>query len=202
MNQELQQLIKEFEKEVWLFLDNDLPDARIEFWNQKLEVFPELNKYIEDYLLLSDLYDGSKDVRLESQKFNTMIEVALSTDKFWNKAINYFANLLSNETEFVFGKIAFASVLIIAAILISIVSNQPNPVVNMTNTINEELLDWDADFVDDQITKVGNLLKLTKDDDYRKYYKYKSTTTNVDKNINLINSNIEVLKEEINNKEL
>lgn len=202
MNQNINQLVQEFEKEVWLYLDQDLSDDRMEFWKQKIKEIPELNKYIDDYIAISELCIQSESDQLEIKKFNSMIDVAINTDSFLNKTQRYFSNLFSNDPEFVFGKIAFASVLIIAAVVISIVSNRPNPVVIMTNTINEELLDWDADFVDDQISKVGNLLKLTKDDEYRKYYRYKLTTTNVDKNINHINSNIKLLKEEINNKEL
>ena len=202
MNSELKQLIQEFEKEVWLFLDEDLSENRMEFWKLKLKEIPELNNYIEDYMLVSELYNETKDVELDVSKFNSMIDVALNTDSFLNKVRRYFSNLFSSESEFVFGKIAFASVLIIAAVSISIISNRPNPVINMTNTINAKLLDWDAEFVDNQINKVGNLLKLTKDDEYRKYYKYKLATKNVDKNINLINTNIEKLKAEINNKEL
>lgn len=202
MNQELNHLFQEFEKEVWLFLDEDLPEDRLEFWKQKLEEIPELNNYIKDYLLISDLYNANQNIDLDSLKFNSMIDVSINTNSFWQKVKRYFTGLLSNESEFVFGKIAFGSLLIIAAIVISIVSNQPNSIVKMTNTINEKLLDWNADYVDDQIFKIGNLLKLTKDNDYRRYYKYKLTSTKVDKNINHIDANIEALKEEINNKAL
>ena len=64
------------------------------------------------------------------------------------------------------------------------------------------MLEWDADFVDNQISKVGTLLKVAGDDDFRKYYKYKQSTSDVDKNLDLIYTNIKTLKEELNNKEL
>jgi hypothetical protein len=132
-----------------------------------------------------------------------MIDTTINKDSLFIKTINSFRNIFSSNSEFAFGKIAFASVLIIMAVVISFLSNRSNPVVNVTNSINAELLEWDADFVDNQINKVGDLLKVAKDDEYRKYYKYKlSTSKNVDKNINLLNKNIESLKEELNSKNL
>ncbi len=202
MSQEKNQLFKEFEKEIWLFLDNDLPDARMRFWNQKLDENPELNKCVEDYLAISELYNEDKNVDLDIDKFNHMVETAISKSFLWSKVKDFMDKLFSNESDLGFGKIAFASVLIVMAVAISLISNRPNPVVNLTKTINEKLLDWDADFVDNQISKIGNLLKVTRDEEYRKYYKYKLTTTSVEKNINHINVNIDKLKEEINNKEL
>jgi len=202
MNQEKDQLFKEFEKEVWLFLDNDLPKQKMEFWNKKLIEIPELKKLINYYRSISNLYKDSEEIELSSEKFDKMIDSALSKNTFFAKIKNFIQTLLSGESELAFGKMAFASALVIAAIVISIVSNRNNPVVKMTQTINEELLDWDADFVDEQIGKVGNLLKVTKDDEYRKYYRYNQSTSSVEKNINNINDNIKALKKEINNKNL
>jgi len=202
MNQGKNQLLKEFEKEFLLYLDGDLPKDRMKYWNQKLEEFPELNKCIEDYMFASETYAEVKEVHLEHQKLNTMIDTAIIQSSILNKIERFISNLLSSDNEFAFGKIAFGSALIIGAIIVSLLSNKPNPVDNLSETFNSELLEWDANFVDDQISRVGTLLKITKDDEYRKYYKYKLITTSVDKNINLINKNIKTLKEELNNKEL
>jgi hypothetical protein len=202
MNQEEKQLFHKFEKELWLFLDGDLPESRMIFWKQKIDELPELKYCIDEYRSISDAYAEELNIDIPEYKFDKMISKAISKISYFENIKLYIKKMFSTESEFVFGKIAFASALIIAAIFISIISNKTNPITNMKNTINHEVFDWDADFVDDQISKVGTLLKLTKDEDYRKYYKYKLTTNSVDKNINLINGNIETLKEEINNKEL
>ena len=104
--------------------------------------------------------------------------------------------------EFAFGKIAFTTVLIIGAIIVTIISDKPSPVIKVTENISSEILEWDADFVDSQISKVSNLIKVTSDEEYRKYYRYKKTSSNVDKNLNLITNSIEELKIKINNKKL
>ncbi|MCB0730429.1 MAG: hypothetical protein KDC88_05285 [Ignavibacteriae bacterium] len=202
MNQEEQQLYKEFEKQVWLFMDNDLPENKMQFWNEKLREIPELNNCITEYKRISNLYAEVKDVDLDLNKFNSMIDKAIKKDSFFTVINNSISGLFKDGSEFVFGKIAFASLLIIAAVIISLLSNRSNPVNNLSQKLNKSVLNWDAGFVDDQINSVGNLLKIAKDDDYRKYYKYKLTPTNMDKNINLINSNIENIKAEIEKENL
>ena len=202
MNQENNQLYNQFEKEVWLFLDGDLPDDRMLFWNEKLKELPELNKIIDEYKMVSDYYDNMKEVDLSLDKYNSTIDQVINKSSLKTKFKNYFLNVFSPESEFAFGKIAFASALIVAAVAISFLSNKPIKVVNITESINTELLDWDAEFVDDQISKMGNLLRVSRDEEYRKYYMYNQSTQNIDKNLNLINSNIKTLKEEINNKKL
>ena len=202
MNQENKQLYNQFKDEVWLFLDNDLPEERMEFWRLKLNEIPELEEIISDYRSVSEYYENVKEIDVGTDNYNKMIDKAIRKKTIPTKLKIFFENILLGESEFAFGKIAFASVLIIAAVLISVLSNKPNPVINITNTINADLLEWDADFVDDQISRVGTLLKVTQDDEYRKYYKYNVSPKNVDKNLNLINANIESLKKELNNKEL
>ncbi len=197
MKQEKNQLLNEFEKEIWLYLDNALSSERIKYWDEKLNEIPELNKFMQDYQIISDKYN-SNEFHLSDEKFNIVIDNAIKGNFIKSKILNYFENLLSTKSEFTFGKIAFASLLVIGAIIISIISNKPSPVINIVGTINSELLDWDAELVDTQISKISKLLKVAQDDDYRKFYKYNITSNNLDKKLNLINTNIENLKKELN----
>jgi len=203
MKQDKNQLYKEFEKELWLYLDKDLPEERMQFWENKISENPELSQYLEDYIEVSQMYGQISDSSsIDNTKFDMMIDKAITQNNILHKIENYFSNLFSTDTDFAFGKIAFASMLIIGAIAISLISNKPNPVVNFTESVNAELLEWDADFVDNQISKVGTLLKVASDEDYRKYYKYKMKSGSVEKNINLINNDIKSLKDELNSTEL
>ena len=202
MKQDKNQLYKEFEKEVWLYLDKDLPDERMKYWETKILEYPELDKYLEEYLETSRIYKQGNKFGLGDDKFNMMIDKAITKNTLSHKFQNYISKLFSTETEFAFGKIAFASVLIVVAIAISLISNRPNPVMKITETFNAEILDWDAGFVDNQIEKVGTLLKVASDEDFRKYYKYKMKSESVEKNLNLINRDIKSLKEELNSTEL
>ena len=44
MNQEEKQLFQKFEKEVWLYLDGDLSESRMNFWKQKIEEISRIEK--------------------------------------------------------------------------------------------------------------------------------------------------------------
>lgn len=196
------QLFKNFEKDVFLYIDNSLPKDKIDYWNQKLKEFPELYNCIEDYQYVSKKYNEANKVDLDRDKFNIIVDNVLDRKSIWKNAELYITKLFSSESEFAFGKIAFASALIIMAVVVSLISNRPNPVINLPKAIQSEILDWDANFVDNQIGRIEKLLKITKDEQYRKYYQYGLPASSIEKNIENINSNVTELKEEINNKEL
>lgn len=202
MRQEKEHLLNQFKEEYLLFLDNDLPKNRLLFWEEKIREYPELLELIDEYEYVQEKVNELNSVYLSDRSYNKIVDNVISTDSFGSKFNRFIMSLLSADGEFVFGKIAFATLLIIGAVVISIISNKPNPVVNLSETINDEILEWDAGFVDEQISKMGSLLKITKDDEYRKYYKYNMPANSVDKNINLINNNIDELKKELINKNL
>lgn len=201
MNQEKNQLFEKFSKESLLYMDGDLSKSRMEFWDQKLKEFPELNSILEEYKNISNRFNSHNFV-LSDEKFDFMIDKTISQKTIFAKIKTIIRNLFSSNIDFAFGKIAFASVLIIGAIVVTIISDRPSPVIKITEKISSEILEWDADFVDSQISKVSNLIKVSEDEEYRKYYRYKKTSSNVDKNLSQINNSIEKLKAKINNKKL
>lgn len=202
MKQEKEQLLNQFEEEYLLFIDKDLPNDRMLFWEEKIKEYPQLLQFIEDYEYVFNSFNEADKIKLDSQAYNEIVDKVIIEKSFSSNIKKFISSFLSADGQFVFGKIAFATLLIIGAIVISIISNRPNPVVSLSETINSEVLEWDAGFVDKQISKMGSLLKITKDDDYRKYYKYNLPANDVDKNIILINSNIDELKKELENKNL
>lgn len=202
MRQEKEHLLNQFEEEYLLFLDNDLPEDRLLFWEEKIREYPELLEFIDDYDFVQEKVKELNNIYLSDKSYNEIVDKVINTDSFGSKFKRFIMSLLSADGEFVFGKIAFATLLIIGAVIISIISNRPNPVVNLSERINADILEWDAGFVDEQISKMGSLIKITKDDEYRKYYKYNLPANSVDKNINMINNNIDELKKELINKNL
>lgn len=202
MNLSEDQLYKDFEKEVWLYLDNQLDEKRKLFWDNKIEKYPILKLYIDEYSAISNEYKSKNLIDIDDRRFNLMIENAVEKKSFIEKIKDFIINNFNTETKIGFGKIAFTSFLIIASIIISVISNKPNPINKFNKAINSELLEWNPKYFEKQINKVETMLKLTKDDDYKKYSKYGLTSENVDKNLNYIGSNIDELKKEINSKEL
>jgi hypothetical protein len=202
MNPKEDQLYKNFEKDIWLYLDKQLPNEKQIFWDDQLKNNHGLQEYLNNYLSISSDYKISTKVDIDDIKFDLMIEKAMSKNSFIHNVKQFFEDLFSTDSEFNFGKIAFASFLIVAAVIFSIVSDKTNPVNNFTKTINNKLLEWDPEYLETKVDKIENLLKLAKDEDYKKYYMYGLNSQNVDKNIHFIGNNINELKKDINNKEL
>ncbi len=202
MNLKENQSYKEFEKEIWLYLDKELSKERQIFWNEKLRQDQSLRNYLNEYLTIENDYKRSVKIDIDNNTFDLMIENAVSKSSFLQKVKQFIQEIFSTDSDFNFGKIAFASFLIITAVVFSIISNQSNPVNNFTKAINTQLLDWNPKYFQTKVDKIENLLKLTKDEDYKKYYMYGVPSQNVDKNINLIGNNINELKKEIKTNDL
>lgn len=202
MNIEKNQLVKDFEKEIWLYLDKDLPENRLKYWNEKISQNQSLENLLNEYHDLSEKYNRITNFEINNDKLNSIIEKATEKTSITNRIKDLFNKSLNSEKDIAFGKIAFASMLIVIAVLISIFSNKMNPIKKFTNNVNAELLDWNGDYIEKKIAKVGNMLRVASDEDYKKYSKYKLLPKDVKKNITLIDYNINVLKQEINNSEL
>ena len=96
MNLEKNQLFEEFERESWLYLDGDLPNARMEYWDQKLKEYPDLNNFLEEYKNVSNLF-VSHNVELSDDKFDLMIDNAIRNISMSSKFSNFISNLFSTS---------------------------------------------------------------------------------------------------------
>ncbi len=39
-------IIEEFGKDIWLYLDNDLPSERMDYWNNQIQTRPEIQRVL------------------------------------------------------------------------------------------------------------------------------------------------------------
>lgn len=194
-------LLLEFEKEIWLYIDKDLPEERIHFWTKAINENVELQNLLESTNSFSAMYNESSDYNLDNEIFDKIINQTISKKSTIVKIRNYFFNLLDQGEEHLPGKIVFASFLIICAIVISLVSNKPNSVKTVTNVVKSEILEWDPQTIDSQIKKIGTLLLFAKNDKYKKYYMNKIASNEWDKNTYGIESRIEKIKNDLGNNE-
>ncbi|MEE9432367.1 MAG: hypothetical protein V3V16_15075 [Melioribacteraceae bacterium] len=193
-------ILKEFEKEIWLYLDNDLSEERMLFWAKQIEQNKELEKEMK--LLESTLtFDcETTSYNLNEFTFNKMIDKTIN-QKSWSSSLkNYFSKLLFADEEHLFGKITFASLLVVFAVIVSLTSNNPNPTKTIVKTVKSEILEWDAKAVDKQISRIGTLLMLAKNDDYKKYYINKVSSNKWRKNTFEMESKITKLKNDLGNE--
>ncbi len=202
MEQEKNKLKKIFEEEVWLYLSNELSEGRMEFWKKKLDENFELKQILEESLQILDLYNQNNQYDINEEKYNSIIDNIVAK-KTLIQEINFkVSNFINRKNELQFGKIAFASILIIITIGISFLSKKETPLKKLSKEINDELLEWESKLFKDKLSNIETLIKITKDDDYRKYYKYNISSNNIEKNIDILNDKLKTLKKEINNHNL
>jgi uncharacterized radical SAM superfamily Fe-S cluster-containing enzyme len=133
------QLIKEFENEIWLYLDGDLPESRIQFWNEKINEVPEILETLNETKQVLNIYDSSVAADVNDTAFEKMLQRATVRVSLLDRVRRFISGLSStgDNPQSNIQKIAFGGVLVIAAMVIFILTEKPNPV----KTISADVLD-------------------------------------------------------------
>ena len=184
-------IIEEFEKDIWLYLDNDLPPERMNYWNNQIENKPEFRRVLAETQGFLSEYSNLTDEKLDKLKFERMIRKATKQERLFSKITSFFR--FNNESESLFPKLTFVTTLTIAAIVMLVLSQKPNPV----NKISNDLLDWDDEITNTQIQNISNSISLIENDDLKNYIIYKTSQDKWNSDINNIESQIHNLDDKI-----
>lgn len=189
-------IIEEFEKDIWLYLDNDLPAERMNYWRNQIQNKPEIKRVLtETQGLLTD-YNNLADDNLDQFKFESIARIAVKQEHLFLTIKSFFK--LSNESESFLPKMAFVTSLTIAAIVMLVLSQKPNPV----NKISSEFLDWDDEITNTQIQNISNSISLIESNDMKNYMLYKRNKVGWSKDIYKIENRIKSIDEKIMNTSL
>lgn len=151
-------ICKDFENEIWLYMDQSLPQERMNFWNKHVEQCTKCPALIrsEKSLLETCKYELAEDI-LDS-KFDMMISNAIRPHrKFSLKHIWIKNKEFSIKTKF-----AVISGLAVVAIVVSLITPQQNPV----KTVSSELLDWEGTKIDSQIENIQDKIEVINNDEW------------------------------------
>ena len=184
-------IIEEFEKDIWLYLDNDLPTERMNYWSNQIKNKPEIRRVLAETQGFLSEYSNLADEKLDKLKFERMIRKTTKQDRLFSKITSFFK--FNNESESLFPKLAFVTTLTIAAIVMLVLSQKPNPV----NKISNDLLDWDDEITNTQIQNISNSISLIENDDLKNYIIYKTSLNKWNSDINNIESQIHNLDDKI-----
>lgn len=184
-------IIEEFEKDIWLYLDNDLPVERMNYWSNQIQNKPEIKRVLmETQGFLTD-YNNLANEKLDNLKFERMIQISTKQERMFSKMKSYFK--FNDESESLLPKMAFVTSLTIAAIVMLILSQKPNPV----NKISSEFLDWDDEITNTQIQNISNSISLIENNDMQNYMLYKRSKGEWNRDINKIENKIQSIDEKI-----
>lgn len=184
-------IIEEFEKDIWLYLDNDLPVERMNYWSNQIQNKSEIKRVLmETQGFLTD-YNNLANEKLDNLKFERMIQISTKQERMFSKMKSYFK--FNDESESLLPKMAFVTSLTIAAIVMLILSQKPNSV----NKISSEFLDWDDEITNTQIQNISNSISLIENNDMQNYMYYKRSKGEWNRDINKIENKIQSIDEKI-----
>ncbi|MFA7227436.1 MAG: zf-HC2 domain-containing protein [Melioribacteraceae bacterium] len=154
---------REFEKEMWLFIADELPEDRMNFWKEHLSGCGSCLSGLEEGVKLSSVFKVESLVDLDDSRFNSMIENAA-----WKKRYNlknfFGTGTLFGEKGSIYGKAAFAGSLAVIAIIISLATHQSIKVEN----IPREVLDWNDSGITTQIKEIKEQIDFMSEDNWDK----------------------------------
>ena len=193
-------IIKEFEKEIWLYLDGDLLESRISYWNEKIENIPELLDMLNETKQVLNIYDSSVLNDVDDPAFEKMLNRATVRGTLLEKVKRFMSALnspgVSGESNV--NKIAFGGVLVIAAMVIFLLTDKPNPV----KTISGDVFDWDAEAISEQLVDIHNFLSVAQNDKMREFILYKQTSDDWSRSVYTIEQRLQKLNKETDDKSL
>lgn len=188
------QLIEQFEREVWLYLDNDLSPERMKFWNEKIVEHKELKSLLNENRKLIKLYKNVPLSEFSEVRYSEIVSQAVKKKNTVSDFIQKI-NPFKIEKGRIFSpvKIAFGGAMAAAAVVILLLSNKPNPIKNLSN----EILDWNSEGISEQISEMSTSISLIRDENFKDFLINKRNKEKLDRDIFTISSGIEKLKEEL-----
>jgi hypothetical protein len=193
-------LIIEFENEIWLYLDGDLPESRLKYWNEKIDSVPGLLEILNETKQVLNIYNSSVITDVNDTEFERMLKNATARSTLMEKVRRFSSNfgLKTKDNQSNIPKIAFGGVLIIAAMVIFMMTEKPNPV----KTISADVLDWDAEAISEQLLDIENSLSGVKSDKMREFILYKRTGDEWSRSVYTIEQQLDKLNKETDDKSL
>lgn len=153
----------EFETEAFLYAGKELPDEKIKFWNEHLQNCSSCKRLISEIESVSRISKEELTDDILDAKFDCMIDNAVKRGR--SKFFEWLFPAGNEKGKLsVALKIAVVSGLTVLAIVVSLITNRPNPV----KTVSNDLLDWEGKKVDMQISDVKTKLDVMSEDDWDK----------------------------------
>lgn len=196
MQYNINQLLEEFEIEMWLYVDEALPEKRIKFWDEQINRHPELKQMLNDTLETLSLYDNAVEYELSDSAYNEMVaKAAVNKTNIWSGVKNKIDTLLfaSVNTH----RVAFGAAIIILFVVITSVIKNPDADIDTTL-----LLDWRGEDLTTKLSEMDNSIHTIKKEEQVEYRMYKFTKDKFDVAVESIEDRIDELKNSINNETL
>lgn len=199
MNYRKEELKEQFEKEVWLYLDKDLPIEKIKFWDEKLKENIFLNEILNDILFITEKYNRSNKISIDDKHFDEMINNTIKHKTLRKTFSQFFAKIKQANRNVLNEKLAFGLTLAIMLLVFFAVRSRKSNLIENVSLKTDNDLAWEPEAITRQINKLDTMIKFAQNDNLEKYYMYKIVSDQWNKNTLMIKSEIKRMKNELDN---
>ncbi len=149
-------LCRIFDSEIFLYLDNTLPSERKELLREHLRNCEACRRLLQETENLLEVIQENIQEDVSEDVFNKMIDKAVSEKR--NRFLKAFFTRKKSKKEKIihWGKISFASVMVVVAVIVSLVSDKPNTV----KTVSKDILDWEGEKISTQIDEIKGRIEF------------------------------------------
>ncbi|NMB83234.1 MAG: zf-HC2 domain-containing protein [Ignavibacteria bacterium] len=169
-----------FETEMWLYLDRNLSDEKMEFWRSHLRACKSCKELLAQSEELISYATESLVIEIDNVFFDEAVLKAVKS-----KRPGIIKLFLQKRKEMIvpIGKVVLASALVIAAVLISLLSDKPNSV----KSVGKEILEWEGEKIKAEIENISYSINMLDQNDWNRQMHF------IDQKIELIEKSTDKL---------
>ena len=191
-------LCKEFESEMWLFIDRSLEEERKKFWQNHLVSCSECSSLLK---ISSETMEQYNRVPLDDMPDKSFIKIIERVTAESKEKGYKFEPIKRNRSLFeIFGfyKLTFGGALVAAAIIFLFITFINDPKIPETKKVfPKQILAWNDKQTTDRLEKVGDQIYSLKTDEWDIYFIRKNKEENWNKALSSIQKQIRKMQKEV-----
>ncbi len=187
---------KEFENEMWLFLDHSLEEERKKYWQNHLTSCSECSSLLKASVETIENYNKIPLDDLRDKSFTKVIERITANKKEYK--ITPIKRNRSLFEIFGFYKLTFGGALVAAAIIFLIIAFINDPKIpEIKKELPKQILAWNDNQMANRLEKVGDQIYSLKTDEWDIYFIRKNKKENWNKALSSIQKQIRKMQKEV-----
>ena len=191
-------LCKEFESEMWLFIDHSMEKERKKIWQNHLVSCSDCSSLLKTSTETIEQYNRVPSDELSDDSFERIINTITADNERTEHMVMPIKENRSLFEILGFYKLAFGTTILAAALVIIFVTFFNNPELPEIKTIiSEELLAWDFPGYRTQTTNKQNKIISLKTDGWDIYIVRKNSKEDWDRALRTIQQQIRKMKKEV-----
>ena len=199
MDETNKKVCKDFETDIWLFIEGTISEKEKTFWQEHLSSCFKCSNELNSVKELLSLYESLPEENLPDNSFNKMIKIASSGENNILEETLHpsFKKTRSLSEMFGFYKLAFGGTILAAAIILIFITFFSDPKIpQIEKQIPRQLLAWDFPRFSDQLTSAENQILSLKTDEWDIYIIRKNNKEDWNNALRTIQNQIRRMKKE------